>query len=242
MKKLKVIGLIIATMFLLSGCTIKGEITVNYDGTVEESVSVLASTKVFESDAYSKEEMIDSILSNYQAVLNYKNYSYDYVLDDELSGARVYKTYDDICDYFGNSAFNQYVYKYMDCTETDEYYIITNATNHIAYCSDCSDWPALDDVEYKIILPFSAEQNADEQDGNTYIWRYDENSAEDKDFYLKISKASLEEAKEEYEKQLEEQKNKNLIITVCVIASILICIVIILFILYRKHKKNKLDY
>ena len=41
------------------------------------------------------------------------------------------KTYDNVCDYFGNSAFNQYVYKYMDCTETDDYYEIkTNLTNH----------------------------------------------------------------------------------------------------------------
>lgn len=211
----------------------------NYDGSVEESVSVLGSTRVFESDTYTKEELIDSKVDNYKSVLDFKNYSYDYVLDDDLSGARIYKTYDNICDYFGNSAFNQYVYKYMNCTETDDYYEIKNATSYIPYCSNCSDWPALDDVEYKIVLPFSAEQNADEVDGNTYIWRYDENSDSNKSFYLKISKANIEAYKNEYEQVQEQKKTRNVIIVVVVLVVILVGVSIFLL---KKRKKNKLDY
>ena len=239
MNKLKIIVLIICTMFILSGCTVRGEVTLNPDGTVEESVSVLANTRIFESDAYSKEQLIDSAVEEHSAVLDFKKYSYDYVLGDELSGARVYKTYDNVCDYFGNSAFNQYVYKYMDCTETDDYYEIKNATNYITYCSNCSDWPALDDVEYKINLPVKpVEQNADEIDGNTYIWKYDENT-DNKNFYLKLSKASLEQSKENYEINQANKKKNNVAL---IVIGIIVLLTIISYVLYKKHKKNKLDY
>lgn len=242
MNKLKIIVLIICIMFVLSGCTVRGEVTLNPDGTVEESVSVLASNRIFESDAYSKEQLIDFAVEEHKAVLDFKKYSYDYVLGDDLSGARVYKTYDNICDYFGNSAFNQYVYKYMDCTETDDYYEIKNATNYITYCSNCSDWPALDDVEYKIVLPFSTEQNADETDGTTYVWKYDENTPSDKSFYLRISKDDIKDAHEEYLQNEENKKTRNTIIMIFVGIIILVVLVLVLIKLYKKHKRNKLEY
>lgn len=243
MNKLKIIVLIICAMFILQGCTVRSEITLNPNGTVDESVSVLANTRIFESDAYSKEQLIDSAIEEHKAVLDFKKYSYDYVLGDDLSGARIYKTYDNICDYFGNSAFNQYVYKYMDCTENDDYYEITNATDYIPYCSNCSDWPALDDVTLSISLPVSAtEQNADEINGTTYIWKYDENTNDDKSFYLRISKSALEESEQRYNEEQENKKNRNTIITICVIAGIVIALGLIIIVLYTKHKKNKIDY
>ena len=71
---------------------------------------------------------------------------------------------------------------------------IQNCSN----CSDCSDWPALDDVILSITLPVSAEeQNADEIDGKTYIWKYDKNT-NDKNFYLKVSKSALKQNETEY--------------------------------------------
>lgn len=242
MNRLKNIILIICIMFILSGCTIRSNITLNYDGTVDENVSVLASTKVFESNTYSKEQIIDGVIEDYQSILEFKNYSYDYVLGNDLSGSKLYKKYDDICQYFGNSAFNQYVYKYMECTDNDYYYEIKNATEYIPYCSDCSDWPALDDVTLSITLPIPAEeQNADEIDGNTYIWKYDKDT-ENKNFYLKINKSSLEAYEKEY---IEEQESKKVIKRVIVIAIIVIIILIIGIvgtILYKKRKKNSIDY
>ena len=131
----------------------------------------------------------------------------------------------------------------MDCTENDDYYEITNATDYIPYCSNCSDWPALDDVTLSISLPVSAtEQNADEINGTTYIWKYDENTNDDKSFYLRISKSALEESEQRYNEEQENKKNRNTIITICVIAGIVIALGLIIIVLYTKHKKNKIDY
>lgn len=243
MKKIKIFTLLICILLILSGCTVKSEVTMNYDGSVRESVSVLANSKIFESDKYTKEQMIDSVVQNYSKILNFKKYEYDYVIGDELSGANVFKTYNNVCEYFENSAFNQYVYKYFDCTENSYYYEVKNATDYIPYCSDCSDWPALDDIELRITLPITAaEQNADEIEGNTYIWKYDKNTSSDKTFYLKINKESLKKYEENYleEKEQKEQTKKIIIFSVIVIAIILLVIIGIVF--YRKYKKNKLDY
>ena len=88
MNKLKIIVLIICTMFILSGCTVRGEVTLNPDGTVEESVSVLANTRIFESDAYSKEQLIDNAISSMLASIgdSYTTYSDIDSTNDFLSG------------------------------------------------------------------------------------------------------------------------------------------------------------
>lgn len=242
MKKFKIIILLICTIFLLSGCTIKSDVTLNHDGTVKEEVSVLANSKIFESEINSKEKMIDSVIEPHLKALQFKEYDYDYILGDDLSGAKIYKSYGNICDYFKNTAFNQYVYKYMNCIENDYYYEISNDTEYIPYCSDCSDWPALNDIEFKITLPIKAEeQNADEIDGNTYIWRYDENTR-DKSFYLKISKSALEQSEAEYNANVSRKKTINTMLVVVGVVALLAIIGFVGVVLYKKYQRNKLDY
>ena len=233
--------LLLLLFVCLTGCTIRDDITVNYDGKVIESVEVLQNNSII--DNQSLENIVDNKIKNYSTILEHKNYEYEIVRHDSYSGARVYKTYDNICDYFGNSAFNQYVYKYMDCTETDEYYEITNATEHIAFCDQCSNWPSLDDVEFKITLPISAtDQNADESTDNTYIWKYDKDTSNDKKFYLKISKSKLKEAEKKYNEEQERKERIKRIIMISIVAIVLIVIVSMSFYLYKKYKNNKIDY
>ena len=229
-------------LILLTGCTIKADIVVNYDGSVVESVKVLSYNDLFGKNNENLKHVVDTKINQNKTILEYKNYSYDYEYGKELSGAKVYKNYNSICNYFGNSAFNQYVYKYMECTENDYYYEIKNATEYIPYCIECGDWPALDDVELRISLPVAAEeQNADEIDGNTYVWKYDENT-KDKNFYLKISKSSLKQNEEEY---IREQKNKKTLKKTIVFGIVGIVVIIVVAtgtILYKKYKKNNFDY
>ena len=94
----------------------------------------------------------------------------------------------------------------------------------------------------KIKLPVSAtEQNADEVDGNTYIWKYDENT-KDKNFYLKISKSALEESKKNYIKNQEIKKNRSKIINIGIIVGVILLIACVIFVFYKKYKKNNFDY
>lgn len=233
--------LLLLLFVCLTGCTIRDNITVNYDGKVIESVEVLQNNSIIGNQ--SLKNIVDNKIKNYSTILEHKNYEYEIVRHDSYSGARIYKTYNNICDYFGNSAFNQYVYKYMNCIETDEYYEITNATEHIKFCDQCSNWPALNDVELKVILPVSAtDQNADEVTGNTYIWKYDESTSNDKDFYLKISKSELKEAEEKYNEEQKRKERIKKIIMFSIIAVVLIVIASISLYLYKKYKNNKIDY
>lgn len=227
---------------ILSGCTVNSDIVVNYDGSVSENVKILSYSDIFGKNNENLKNIVDTKINQNKQILDYKNYKYDYEEGIELSGVRIYKNYDNICSYFGNSAFNQYVYEYMECTENDYYYEIKNATKYIPYCIECGEWPALDEVEYKISLPISAEeQNADEINGNTYIWKYNKDT-KDKNFYLKINKNSLKQYEEQYAKEQKTKKTIKKITILGVIASIIIIVVIIGSILYKKYKKNNFDY
>ena len=87
----------------------------------------------------------------------------------------------------------------------------------------------------------ATEQNADEVDGNTYIWKYDENT-KDKNFYLKISKSALEESKKNYIKNQEIKKNRSKIINIGIIVGVILLIACVIFVFYKKYKKNNFDY
>lgn len=241
--KLKKLLIILCFIIFLSGCTIRSNVNVAYDGKTIETVKVLAENEKFKSDKYSKKQVIESIIEKYVTVLDFRKYSYDVIEGEELSGGISTKTYDDICSYFQDTVFNQYVYHHISCTENEYYYEIKNDTNYIPYCSDCSDWPILNNIEFKITLPVSAEeQNADEIKGNTYIWRYSEDTSYDKNFYLKISKSALKQNEQEYLEALEREKNTKIGLIIGTIISVLIVIVAIGLILYKKYQKNKLDY
>ena len=239
MKKLLVYIIII---LFLTGCTIKNSININYDGKVTEEISVLNNSSNFDSSEHTFEELMDSNISQYKKTLDFRKYTYEYIKGNKLSGIKFNKTYTNICDYFGNSAFNQYVYKYIDCKETDEYYEIKNATDYIPYCVDCSEWPALDNIEYKITLPVSAiEQNADEIDGTTYIWKYNKDT-ENKNFYLKISKSKLKEYKQDYEIKVDKKNRIKKITIISIVLGVIVVLVLLGMIMYKKVQKNKFDY
>lgn len=242
MNKKNLLLLILVVVFLLTGCSVRSEVVVDYNGKVTEKVTVLTNSAAFENDNYSKEQMIENVISNYSAALNYRGYQNDIVVGEKESGATFTHDYDNICSYFQDTGFNQYVYPHVSCSEDDYYITIQNDTEYIPYCSDCSDWPSLNNVELRLTLPVKAEEhNADEVDGNTYVWKYDENTT-DKDIYIKINKTALEENKKDVERQNEEKERQKVIITVSIVVGVIVVLALISLMLYKKYKSNKLEY
>lgn len=236
---MKKVIICIIFLIILSGCTIKDNVIVNYNGSVKEEVHVLQKNDIIGNNLKS---MVDNKISQNKLVLDYKKYNYNYEKGSELSGAVIYKNYDNICSYFENSAFNQYVYKYMDCNLNNGYYEIKNDTEYIPYCPECSDWPALEKITYKISLPIPAEeQNADEINGNTYTWNYDKDTT-NKNFYLKISKSKLEDYKSNYIKNKKQKENNKKYIIIGIGIAVLFVILIGSIALYIRHKRNSIDY
>ena len=241
-RKIKYIIVILIGMLIIQGCSVRSNITVNYDGSVKEEVYLLESNSSFGDNDSTFKSIIDSKINEHKTALDYKNYRYDYEKGNDLSGAKIYKNYDNLCSFFENSGFNQYVYKFMECVENSEFYEIKNKTEYIPYCPECSDWPALENVEFKIILPVSAyEQNADEIDSTTYIWKYDKNTS-DKDFYLRVNKKDLEEHKVKYEQKVKNNKKVRNVIIYSALALLVLFVIFISFVLKKKYKNNKIDY
>ena len=234
--------LIIICILFLTGCTIESNVTVNLDGTIKEEVSILDDNAIFKSEVYSMDKMIEFNINQYRNVLNFRNYDYDIIKRNKKSGAKFYNDFDNICSYFSNTVFNQYVYKHIKCNETDEHYEIYNDTDYIPYCSNCSDWPSLDDITFKIQFPVKpVETNADEIKDLTYIWKYDK-TTRNKKIYIKLSKKDIEQEKLEI-KVKNERKNNIKKIGIIAFTIILIgCIIFIGYNLYKKYKENKMEY
>lgn len=238
----KKILILVLVIILLTGCTAKSEVKVNYNGNVSEKVTVLSNTVAFKNDKYSIKQMIEASISNYLKALEFRGYKFETVEGKKESGAYFTNNYNNICSYFQNTGFNQYVYQHISCVEDDKYIIIKNDTEYIPYCENCSNWPSLNKIKLELTLPVNAlENNADNINNKTYIWNYDENTT-NKDFYLKISKQELNKNKITVMKQNKDKKVKNMIIVVFSIALVIGCITIISLILYKKYKNNRLEY
>lgn len=238
----KKILILVLAIILLTGCTAKSEVKVSYNGNVSEKVTVLSNTVAFKNDKYSIKQMIEASISNYLKALEFRGYKFETVEGKKESGAYFTNNYDNICSYFQNTGFNQYVYQHISCVEDDKYIIIKNDTEYIPYCENCSNWPSLNKIKLELTLPVNAlENNADSINNKTYIWNYDENTT-NKDFYLKISKQELNKNKITVMKQNKDKKVKNMIIVVFSIALVIGCITIISLILYKKYKNNRLEY
>lgn len=238
----KKILILVLAIILLTGCTAKSEVKVNYNGNVSEKVTVLSNTVAFKNDKYSIKQMIEASISNYLKALEFRGYKFETVEGKKESGAYFTNNYDNICSYFQNTGFNQYVYQHISCVEDDKYIIIKNDTEYIPYCENCSNWPSLNKIKLELTLPVNAlENNADSINNKTYIWNYDENTT-NKDFYLKISKQELNKNKITVMKQNKDKKVKNMIIVIFSIALVIGCITIISLILYKKYKNNRLEY
>ena len=242
MKKIKIV-LIIVMLFVLSGCTVNSNVTLNYDGKVTEEILLLNKSELFGNDAKEINTSLDDEIEYYNSVIDYREYEYEKIVEKDKSGVRVYKSYDNICSYFRDTAFNQYVYEHIKCIETEDYYEIESDTEHIPYCVDCAEWPILDDVNLILHLPIQAsEHNADSVDKNVYTWHFDKETTNDKTIYIKINKNQLKENEVKQEKKNKILHSAKTIGIIVLIVSLLIVGYLIFRKLYKKYKQNKLDY
>lgn len=244
MKKIKIV-LIIIILFTLSGCRVNSNVTMDYTGKVTEEVLLLNNSKVLGDNEKEISSTIDDNISEYSRVLDYRKYNYEKIINNNegKSGVRVYKTYDNICSYFQDTAFNQYVYEHIKCSETDDYYEIKNDTDHIPYCVDCTEWPVLSDANLILSLPVSAiESNADDVNDNVYTWHFDSDTSDSKSLYIKIDKNTL---KENEAVQMKKNKTLNVIKIVFIVITIIGVLIGLYFVvkkIYEKYRENKLDY
>ena len=244
MKKIKYLFIMILSLVVLAGCSIEPSVTVNSDGTVFEQVKFTVENKDVVLSNNELNNYFTNAIAPYSKALSMRNYNYDVNTGEKTSNVTVYRKFSNLCEYIENTVFTQYIYKQMSCDETKEYIEIKNVTPHIDYCSDCSDWPALKNIDFKITLPVSAEENdADNVDKTTYTWTYDMYTPSSKNFYLKINKNSLkEQEKIDIKKKKSDLKFKKIIKIISVILGVSLILFLAYNYLLKKYKKNNIDY
>lgn len=238
MKKFKCL-IIILIIFVLCGCSVKDEVTVNTDGTVDEKIIVPIETNNMDQKELSK--YVNNITRGYDIAINARGYKKAVIYDKKSSNIVVSNKFKNLCEFVNKTLASQYVYKIIRCTETDEYYEIKNETPHIRYCPDCTSSPALDHVEFVLKLPFkNAETNADNIDKKNYTWLFDSNTSDDKNIYIKIYKTDIEDS-------LKKEKNNKTIKNVLIILAVIVLVPTLIIFLYKKVKEkydthNKMEY
>ena len=242
MRKIKGLLLILFSLLIFTGCTATANINVNYDGKITETIDVVSSNSKIQYGDKSVEESIELFLKKYDTALKVGKYNTVINTGKDNSGVTISRSYDNICSFVNGTIFSQYVYQRFECVENDDYYEIKSVGSFIKRSDRYDTWLAPEDINIKISLPVAAEENnADNVTDNTYTWEYDENIT-DKDFYLKISKTALKKSEDEYNKNIERKKLVNLTLIIFGMVVGLIILGVIIFTLYKKYKKNKLDY
>ena len=242
MKKIKII-VFICFMILLTGCSVESNVVMNEYGKVKENVIISEELSNLSTNEKRAETILKSTLNKYKVALDSREYSYDTKIENDKGVVKFTNNYNNIMDYFEGTVFSQYVYRQMKWTETVEYYEISNVSEHIAYCEDCSDWPALPVIRVNITLPVSAaEQDADEVNGTTYTWIFNKDTPASKTFYLKINKNNLKERKNVVKKKKRQKKALSLISKILLVLMFLGILMLIIKYLIKKYKENKIEY
>lgn len=241
MKKIRKLIVIIIILTFITGCTGNANIVVNHDGTVSESIDINEINGNIIYGNFNVDESLDLFLKKYEKALKVSKYSTNKYFNEYDSGIKLEKEYKNICDFANNTIFSQYLYKAIICKEDKLYYELYSDGNVVQNSyEDYKEMP--DDRTLFIKLPVAAEeQNADEIDGNTYVWRYDENTR-DKSFYLKISKSALEQSEAEYNANVSRKRTINTVLVVVGVVALLAIIGFVGVVLYKKYQRNKLDY
>lgn len=240
MKRIKII-LIIFTLLILCGCSIKEEVVVDPYGKVSQKLTIPIDTDG--KDKAHLQSYVDLIVKPYKRALDLRKYAIKTEYGKNKSKIIITNTFSNMCDYVENTVFSQYIYDKISCNEDENYITIKNESKHIDYCEYCTSWPSLDNVKYSITLPVNLEEhNADKVNGNTYIWQYDKNTPSSKGIYLKINKEDLKENLEKYN----DNQDHSAMIKKIIFISIFVILILIAFIAYKKiyikYKNNKMDY
>lgn len=243
MRKIKYVCIFIIIILLLSGCTANVEITIDKDNKVKESILITGID-------YTKEELENEIQNI--NITGIKEYNYE-VIDGNI---RFERTYESVCDYANDNILGYNLFSSIECNEKKKSYVVLaeplnqeaneklNENNDM--CEEGSDVCSSEGMQESIPSEFEYNikvnlqnkalfNNADEIEGNSYIWHFNPYATSNKSLSLEIKKSV-------FINLINSSSSKVTINMILVIIIIAIVVGILSYILYNKYKKNKLDY
>lgn len=229
MKK-KIIILLVG-IILLTGCNVVDEITINDDCTVNEKVGITINNSIT-SNYDSPTGYINSYLNYYKKSIEGSSYRYETEENDNTSTITFSNDSKNICDAINNNLFSQNLYKFIKCTEDDDYYYVQSEGKQKLSLPSSEQTFNVESITIKLKLPVEAlESNADIVDGKVYTWNYNKTTPSKKFLYIRISKNSIKE-------NMENVKTRKSILKYSIIIGVFLIIVIVVVKTYKKIKKN----
>ena len=225
MNNVKKIIILIIGLVILSGCSVKSEVSVNSNNSVEEKVYITENIKKINTKG-----TIDSYVNE---LIDFYGISYkDKKINESKNTVTVILTnkYDDICKYINNSFFVNYVTGNNNCSkEKDKFVISMNVSNK--ECEDCLENVEIFNINYNLNKNNLLTSNGIDT-GKNYNWKID--VGDEKNINFEVDK-----------KFSIIYYFKNINSTVKITTTIIIVLLLItsfIYFSYKKFKKNRLDY
>lgn len=230
MKKIKFI-LLVLVMILFSGCSVKYNLYINDDLTVNEEVVTSESSSTLKTLTGQDPKVATNSIYNYYKIDGVK-YSISTVSDDSSTSSTVstsFKSLEDYEDYFKSDIVDN-----VNITKKGSYITIEYKQN--VPLNDYSSQSLIyDDIEVNIEVPFKVtENNADYVKGNTYTWNISKND-ELKDIKITFNKDETDISKKI---NILGFFDINVKYSVLFVLGFVIIILIIVLAVYRQNKKN----
>lgn len=229
-KKLYKALIVTFIIFGFTGCTADVSLKFDKNNNIKQTIKISEDVKLLDEYEISYKKYIDEKIDYAKA--NNNKYERNDFKDDTTFGTVYTKESNDICKELKSSYFSDF-FETMKCETHDDYYDISAKTSYIycppdaGYCTDAKE------VKLTIELPEQAIDNdADYVEGNKYTWVYETSKVGT--FNVKIKKY-----KENIVKKVANDKNLSFI---SIIAVVILAVVLTVAVLFRKYKKNKIEY
>lgn len=229
MKKIKLI-LFICMIFVLTGCSLEYNLTINEDNSINEKVVASEKTNKMKTlTRLNEDESVNYLFNMFKR--NNEKINISSKSESGLTTATATTNHESIEDY--SNKFTSDVFEKAIVTKNNG--IVTLTINQSEMLSKSSSNSLIyDDIKVNIIVPFKViDHNADKVYGNTYTWQIN------KDEDLKNIKISYDESKLKNSLNLKlNEKTYNINYGIIIISVIIVLLLISLLVVYKKNKKN----
>ena len=230
---MKKILLFIICVLFLTGCNISITSKENKDGSVLETVEIKEQINNIYLENQSLEEYKNDMIKVYEDTLNEEGYTYSSNITENEIIVTLTKQFNNLCNYFNESLFVELSSNNMNCKNLNGNYEIKGNIDYFTCEDDCMEPPLIDNAIFTIEFKKNPlRSNSKNINQNSYTWNFNSYSDNKVEFIVKKDVPSLNSM----------VKNVSPIKWVIIFVILMLLLIIIGFILYRKHKKTKIDY
>lgn len=230
-KKIKIIFTLLV-IFFMTGCSVKYNLEINEDSSINEEVIASENTKRLEKLTKLKGDQATNYLFNMFTRPN-EDISFFTNIKNFDTFATASTVHNDLNEY--SSRFSSDVFEKVEIINNDNLTTIL-AKQDKSLSKESSTSLLYDDIEVNITIPFIVEEhNADKVSKNKYTWNI---KSDDELKTIKISYRDKEFSNEANIKI--NNKNYSFKYEYIVIASFIIIVILIILFVFRNNKKNNI--